>query len=391
MRAQGPAAHPSTYTPCKKKRPAPSRTCLVVPAAQSGRVSESVSNPASFSCPVPPGRPTEIQVAHGGGGRLTQELIDRVFAPAFRNPALEARHDGAVLAPPAGARLAFTTDSHVVSPLFFPGGDIGRLAVHGTVNDLAMCGARPRWLSAGFILEEGLPLATLERVVRSMGEAARAAGVEIVAGDTKVVERGKGDGLFVNTAGIGSVEHGLAIGPGAVRTGDIVLLSGDIGRHGMAILAQREGLAFESTIESDSAVLWPAVAALLEARIEVHCLRDLTRGGLATAVIEIAEAAGLAVALAEAAVPVAENVHGACEILGLDPFYVANEGRFVAFVPADQADAALAVLQRTAPGGPATRIGEVLAGPAGEVTLRSLVGVERILDRLSGEQLPRIC
>ena len=322
---------------------------------------------------------------------MTQDLIDRVFAPAFLNPALAARHDGAVLVAPTGVRLAFSTDSHVVSPLFFPGSDIGRLAVHGTINDLAMCGARPRWLSAGFILEEGLSMATLERVVHSMGEAARAADVEIVAGDTKVVERGKGDGLFVNTSGIGWLEHGLSIGPAAVRAGDVVLLSGDIGRHGMAILAQREGLAFESPIESDCAPLWPAVEALFAAGVEVHCLRDLTRGGLATAVIEIAETAGLAMALDETAVPVGELVRGACEILGLDPLYVANEGRFVAFVPAAQAESALAALARTAPGGPPACIGTVRAGPAGEVTLRSVVGIERILDRLSGEQLPRIC
>ena len=354
-------------------------------------MSEPAPNPAALACPVPSGRPVEIQLAHGGGGRMTQELIDRVFAPAFRNPALAARHDGAVLVAPPGGRLAFSTDSHVVSPLFFPGGDIGRLAVHGTINDLAMCGARPRWLSAGFIIEEGLPLETLERVVQSMGAAARAAGVEIVAGDTKVVERGKGDGLFINTAGIGWIEHGRSIGPAAVRAGDAVLLSGDIGRHGMAILAQREGLAFESPIESDCAALWPAVAALLAEGIEVHCLRDLTRGGLATAIIEIAETAGLGAGLEEIAVPVTEAVRGACEILGLDPFYVANEGRFIALVPPAQAEAALAVLARTAPGGPPARIGDVRARPAGEVTLRSVVGVERIVDRLSGEQLPRIC
>jgi hydrogenase expression/formation protein HypE len=354
-------------------------------------VTATAPNPANYTCPAPVTDHREIQLAHGGGGRLTQQLIERVFEPAFANPALAARHDGALLAAPAGARLAFTTDSHVVSPLFFPGGDIGRLAVYGTVNDLAMCGARPRWLSAGFILEEGLPLETLERVVRSMGAAARTVGVTIVTGDTKVVERGKGDGLYVNTAGIGTIEHGLTIGPAAVRAGDAVVLSGDIGRHGMAIMAQREGLAFESTIESDCAALWPAVEALFAAGVEVHCLRDLTRGGLATAVIEIAETAGLAVALDESVVPVSEPVRGACELLGLDPFYVANEGRLVAFVSAAQAALAVAVLQRFAPDRGAARIGEVRAAPAGEVTLRSVVGVERILDRLSGEQLPRIC
>jgi hydrogenase expression/formation protein HypE len=356
-----------------------------------GGVADPAPNPANFSCPAPLSGHAEIQIAHGGGGRLTQQLIEKVFGPAFSNPALDARHDGAVFAAPPGARLAFSTDSHVISPLFFPGGDIGCLAVYGTVNDLAMCGARPRWLSAGFILEEGLPIATLERVVKSMAGAARAVGVQIVTGDTKVVERGKGDGLYLNTAGVGTIEHAQTIAPASVRSGDVVLLSGDVGRHGMAILAQREGLAFESPIESDCAPLWPAVEALLAAGIEVHCLRDLTRGGLATAVIEIAEAAGLTVALDEAVVPVTEPVKGACEILGLDPLYVANEGRFIAMVPAVHADAALAVMARTAPGGPPARIGTVQAGRAGEVTLRSVVGVDRLLDRLSGEQLPRIC
>ncbi len=350
-----------------------------------------MADPPAFACPMPPAGTAEILLAHGGGGRLTQQLIDRVFAPAFHNPALDARHDGARLIAPAGVRLAFSTDTHVVSPLFFPGGDIGRLAVHGTANDVAMCGARPRWLSAGFVLEEGLAIETLERIVRSMAEAAHAAGVEIVTGDTKVVERGKGDGIYLNTAGIGWIEHPLAIEPASVRADDVVLLSGDIGRHGMAILAQREGIAFDSPIVSDCALLWPAVEALLAAGIEVHCLRDLTRGGLATAAIEIAETARLAISLDEARVPVSEPVRGACEILGLDPFYVANEGRFIAFVPAVQADLALAILAQTAPGGPPSRIGIVRTGVPGEVTLRSVIGVERILDRFSGEQLPRIC
>jgi hydrogenase expression/formation protein HypE len=354
-------------------------------------VAGPIPNPADFQCPVPLSGHIEIQIAHGGGGRLTQELIERVFGPAFANPPLDARHDGAILDVPPGARLAFTTDSHVVSPLFFPGGDIGRLAVHGTANDLAMCGARPRWLSAGFIMEEGLPLEVLERVVRSMGDAARAAGVAIVTGDTKVVERGKGDGLYVNTSGIGVIEHALTIAPASVREGDAILLSGDIGRHGMAILAQREGLAFESPITSDCAALWPAVEALLTAGIDVHCLRDLTRGGLATAVIEIAETAGLAATLDENAVAVSEPVRGACELLGLDPFYVANEGRFIAFVPDAQSDRAAAIMRRFAPEGGAGRMGSVRGSPRGEVALRGTVGVERILDRLSGEQLPRIC
>ena len=351
----------------------------------------STPNPANFNCPVPPGRHAEIQIAHGGGGWLTQELIDQVFGPAFANRFLDMRHDGALLEVPHGARLAFTTDSHVVSPLFFPGGDIGMLAVYGTVNDLAMCGARPRWLSAGFILEEGLPIETLELVVRSMGDAARVADVLMVTGDTKVVERGKGDGLYISTSAIGVIEHASTIAPASVQVGDVILLSGDIGRHGMAIMSRREGLAFESAIKSDCAPLWPAVEALLAAGIDVHCLRDLTRGGLATAVIEIAGTAGLAATLHENAVAVSEPVRGACELLGLDPFYVANEGRFIVFAPAVQADRALEVLRRFAPEGGAGRIGEVRESPRGEVTLRGAVGVERVLDRLSGEQLPRIC
>lgn len=329
-------------------------------------------------------------MGHGGGGRLTQDLISRIFRPAFANSALEAQHDGAVLATAAG-RLAFTTDSHVVSPLFFPGGDIGTLAVNGTINDLAMCGARPRWLSAGFILEEGLPTATLQSVVDSMRRAAMAADVAIVTGDTKVVERGKGDGLYVTTAGVGVIEHALAIAPASVRTGDAVLISGDIGRHGMAIMATREGLAFESAIESDCAPLHAPVQALLDAGLEVHCLRDLTRGGLATALVEIAEAAALSIAIDETKIPVDELVRGACEILGLEPAYVANEGRFICLLPEAHAAAALDLLRRRAPGGNAAHIGTVRPAPAGTVTLRSIIGAERILDRLSGEQLPRIC
>jgi len=333
---------------------------------------------------------SEITIGHGGGGQLTEELIDGIFRPAFANPALECRQDGAVLEA-GGARLAFTTDAHVVSPLFFPGGDIGRVAVNGTVNDLAMCGARPLWLSAGFILEEGLPIDTLRRVAASMSAAAAAAGVAIVTGDTKVVERGKGDGLYVTTAGVGLIERGLAIGPAQIRVGDAVILSGDVGRHGMAIMAVREGLAFEGPIESDCAPLASPVAALLEAGLDVHCLRDLTRGGLATALIELAEARGAVIAIEERAVPVSEAVRGACEILGLEPLYVANEGRFVCFVPEADAPMALGVLARTAPGGPPRVIGRVRSSSAGEVSMRSVIGSERILHRLSGEQLPRIC
>jgi hydrogenase expression/formation protein HypE len=340
---------------------------------------------------VPLAHRTEITVGHGGGGRLTQDLIERVFRPAFANAALDAQHDGALLPMTGVARLAFTTDAHVVSPLFFPGGDIGKLAVNGTVNDLAMCGARPRWLSASFILEEGLPMETLACVVASMRDAAHAARVAIVTGDTKVVERGKADGLYVTTAGVGVIENNLTIAPASIRPGDAIVLSGDIGRHGMAIMATRAGLTFESEIQSDCAPVAAPVQALLDAGLEVHCLRDLTRGGLATALVELAEAAEVAIAIEAAAVPVSELVQGACEILGLDPFYVANEGRFICVLPAAQAGEARDILARTAPGGPAVVIGTVRAGPAGQVTQRSVIGSERILDRLSGEQLPRIC
>ncbi len=347
--------------------------------------------PLNLSCPVPLPHRTEITVGHGGGGRLTQDLLDRVFRPAFANPALEAQHDGALLRLPGGARLAFTTDSHVVSPLFFPGSDIGQIAVNGTVNDLCMCGARPLWLSAGFILEEGFPIATLEKVVASMQAAAAAAGVSIVTGDTKVVERGKGDGLYVTTAGVGVIETPLTIAPTSIRAGDAVILSGDLGRHGMAIMATRAGLEFESAIESDCAPLVAPVQALLQSGLEIHCLRDLTRGGLATSLVELAESAQLGIAIDAAKIPVTELVRGACEILGLDPLYVANEGRFVCLVPAAQAAQALALIAQTAPGGPPVIIGQVTAGPAGQVTQRSIIGAERIVDRLSGEQLPRIC
>ena len=315
-------------------------------------------------CPLPPALEERIQLAHGGGGRLTQQLIDQIFRPAFRNPALDAQHDGAVLEI-AGARLAFTTDSFVVRPLIFPGGNIGDLAVNGTVNDLAMCGARPLYLSAGFILEEGLPLETLRTVTASMRDAAREAGVTLVTGDTKVVDKGKGDGVFINTAGIGIIESPAPISPAAVQPGDAVIVSGDLGSHGIAILSVREGLEFEAPIESDTAPLWQPVEALLQAGIDVHCLRDLTRGGLAAALNEIATARRVSVHIHESAIPVEEPVKGACEILGLDPLYVANEGRFVAFVPEHDVERALAALIRFPACRRAARIGRVEAVSAG--------------------------
>jgi hydrogenase expression/formation protein HypE len=351
--------------------------------------SKSESVPGS-ACPIPIEQYPQILLAHGGGGKLTHQLIEEMFLPMFGNPMLEARHDGAVVRMGL-ERLAFTTDSYVVRPLFFPGGDIGSLAVNGTVNDLAMCGARPLYLSAGFILEEGLAMDTLRRVVGSMKKAARNAGVELVTGDTKVVDRGKGDGIFINTAGIGILEQDVGIAPDKVRSGDAVLLSGDIGRHGIAIMAVREGLEFESTIQSDCAAVSGLVLSLLEAGVEVHCMRDLTRGGLASALVEIAEVSNLHIRIIEEAIPTLEDVRAACEILGFDPLYVANEGRFVSFVAPRDADRALSLLQAHPLGARACRIGTVADDASGLVTMKSRIGASRIVDMLSGEQLPRIC
>jgi hydrogenase expression/formation protein HypE len=341
-------------------------------------------------CPTLLNDGEHVQLAHGGGGRRMHELLEGLLLPNFESPQLLERHDGAVLNI-ANARLAFTTDSYVVKPLFFPGGDIGTLAVNGTVNDLAMCGARPLYLSSAFILEEGFAMESLRRVVESMRLCAVEAGVQLVTGDTKVVDRGKGDGIFVNTAGIGVVEHTLKIAPSAVSPGDAVLLSGDVGRHGIAIMATREGLSLETTIESDCAPLWEPVSALLEAGIEIHCLRDLTRGGLSSGLIEIAETAQLRIGIEELSVPVREDVAGACEILGLDPLYLPNEGRFVAFVPEYEVIRALEIFSKYSVTSGAARIGQVLEKPRGMVTMQSRLGTERLLDMLSGEQLPRIC
>jgi hydrogenase expression/formation protein HypE len=305
--------------------------------------------------------------------------------------AVAERHDCAVLPPTGAARLAFTTDSYVVHPLFFPGGDIGTLAINGTVNDLAMSGARPLCLSAGLILEEGLPIETLRRICDSMRRAGDAAGVSIVTGDTKVVERGKGDGVFINTAGIGIVEHAESIGPRQVRPGDAIILSGDVGRHGIALMAVREGIRLETTLESDCAPLAQTVLRLFDEGVPVHCLRDLTRGGLASALVEIAEASGLAFHIHEDLIPVHETVRAVCEILGLDALHVANEGRFVAFVPAGHSERVLDVLQRDPLAAGARQIGTVQEATPGLVTLRTPFGANRILDMLSGEQLPRIC
>jgi hydrogenase expression/formation protein HypE len=352
----------------------------------------SLKDLGSASCPLPVSDRPSIVMAHGGGGTLMHQLIEKEFIQVFQNPFLNNRHDGAVFHP-GNAKLAFTTDSYVIRPLFFPGGDIGALAVNGTVNDLAMCGARPLYMSVGFILEEGLPVETLQRLIKSMRQAADAAGVQIITGDTKVVDKGKGDGIFINTSGIGVIEHDLTIGPASIQTGDAILLSGDIGRHGMAIMAVREGLAFESAIESDCAPLADLVLGLIAAGVKVHCLRDLTRGGLASALVEIAETAQKLMEIHEVAIPVRSDVQGACELLGLDPLYVANEGRCVVFVPPADAELALTLMRRHPLGSEATRIGTVKTATemGNRVLLKSKIGATRLVDMFSGEQLPRIC
>ena len=349
-----------------------------------------MSSEFNLSCPFPIQNYPQVLMAHGGGGKLMHQLIGKMFLPAFRNSLSESEHDAAVFEM-GGQRLAFTTDSFVVRPLFFPGGDLGSLAVHGTVNDLAMAGARPLYLSAAYIIEEGLPMETLWKIVSSMQQAAARAGVQIITGDTKVVDKGKGDGVFINTAGIGILEHSLKILPRSIRPGDAILVNGDLGRHGMAIMAVREGLEFESAIESDSAPVAETVLELLRAGIEIHCLRDLTRGGLTSVLNEIAEAANLVLQVEEKLVPVREDVHAACEILGLDPFQVACEGCFAAFVPEKDADRALKILRSSPFGATASRIGNVTDKTGQKVLLKSTIGAQRILDMTTGEQLPRIC
>ncbi len=344
----------------------------------------------SLACPFPIQNYPNILMAHGGGGKLMHQLIGKMVVPAFSNPLLEAQHDSSVFTL-GEQRVAFTTDSYVVRPMFFPGGDLGSLAVHGTINDLAMSGARPLYLSAGLIIEEGLPMETLWKILSSMQQAAQKSGVQIITGDTKVVDKGKGDGLFINTAGVGVLDHSLTIAPRSVQPGDAILVNGDLGRHGMAIMSVREGLEFESAIESDSAPLIQPVLALLKAGIEVHCLRDCTRGGLTSVLNEIAESAHLTIQVEEKLIPVREDVRAACEILGLDPFQVACEGRFAAFVPGAQATRALEILNACAGSAGACRIGSVSGQGEPRVNLKSSIGAQRILDMSSGEQLPRIC
>jgi hydrogenase expression/formation protein HypE len=344
-----------------------------------------------WSCPLPLRDHPRIVMGHGGGGQLSSDLVEHLFLPAFRNDALAGLRDSTVLSLAPG-RIAVSTDSFVVRPLFFPGGCIGDLAVNGTVNDIAMSGARPLYLTAGFILEEGLPMETLGGVVHRMGEAARAAGVQIVAGDTKVVEKGHGDGLFINTTGVGLLRDGVELGSSRIRPGDSVLVSGTIGDHGMAIMSVREGLEFDTAIVSDCAALHGLVERMLEAVTgDLRFLRDPTRGGLAGTLQEAASAARVGISIDERAVPVRAEVHAACEFLGLDPLNVANEGKLVAVVAADAADRLLEAMRDHPLGRDAARIGRVTNGPAGVLTCVTPIGATRVVPRQLGEQLPRIC
>ncbi len=331
-----------------------------------------------------------VDMTHGSGGRAMAQLIDELFARAFDNEFLAQGNDGALL-PPPGGRLVVATDSHVITPLFFPGGDIGSLSVHGTINDVAVSGAKPLYLSAGFILEEGFPLADLKRIVESMAAAARAAGVPIVTGDTKVVEQGKGDGVFITTTGVGVVANGIELSGANARPGDAILVSGTLGDHGVAIMSQRENLSFETTIESDSAALHTLTAAMLEAVPTIRCLRDPTRGGLATTLNEIARQSGVGMMIQEAALPIRPEVDAACEFLGLDPLYVANEGKLIAICPQADAPALLEVMRAHPLGANAAIVGTVHADEHHFVQMETAFGGRRVVDWLTGEQLPRIC
>jgi len=347
-------------------------------------------DPAEFSCPLPLPAGERVLLGHGSGGKLSCELLNEVFLPALGNPVLDRLEDQAVVLL-NGARLAISTDSFVVKPLFFRGGDIGSLAVHGTINDLAMGGARPLWLSAAFILEEGLPIETLRRIVSSMKEAAASGGVQIVTGDTKVVERGSADGVFINTTGVGLVREGIFLSANLAKPGDAILVSGTLGDHGIAILAEREGLQFETEISSDSAALDTLVTALLEGTQKIRCLRDPTRGGLSSTLNEIATSSQVGMELDETSIPVHEEVRGACEMLGLDPLYVANEGKLVAIAAPSAAEEALRRLQSHPLGKEARIIGRVTAEHPRMVVMRTSLGTTRIVDMLAGDQLPRIC
>jgi hydrogenase expression/formation protein HypE len=342
------------------------------------------------SCPLPITNYKEIVLAHGSGGKLSHQLLEKMVLPQFCNELLDALHDGAVFSV-GNQRVAFTSDSFVVSPVFFPGGDIGKLAVNGTVNDLSMCGARPLYLSVSFILEEGMPMEAFWRVVQSMHAAADAAEVKLVTGDTKVVDRGKADQIFINTSGIGIVPEGVNIHPARAKAGDKIVISGPIAVHGIAIMSVREGLEFETEIASDTAPLHNLVDALIAAGIDIHVLRDPTRGGVTSALTEIAQAAKVGMLLDEASIPISEEVKGACEILGLDPLYVANEGKLLAIVAKEDVSLAVSALRSQSLGEQAAVIGEVVDEHPGFVMMKTRVGGTRVVDMLSGEQLPRIC
>jgi hydrogenase expression/formation protein HypE len=342
-------------------------------------------------CAVPLPHSERIVMGHGSGGKMTQRLIQQTFYPHFENPELLQANDAAAVTLKGAARLAISTDSHIVTPLFFPGGDIGRLAVCGTVNDISMIGGQPRWMTAGFILEEGLELSQLEKVVQSMTQAAQEADVRIIAGDTKVAERGNVDGIFINTSGFGIIPEGRTVGGANASVGDVVIVSGSIGDHGIAVLAARGELAFETTLESDIAPLNGLVEAMFSVTDDIHVLRDPTRGGLATTLNEIAKQSQVCITLEETAIPVSPPVEAACEMLGFDPLYVANEGKLIAIVPPENADAILEEMKKHKYGLEACRIGEIIAAPKGRVLLRTTIGGTRVVDVLSGEMLPRIC
>lgn len=351
---------------------------------------EALNLSGGLACPIPISDYPHVLLAHGGGGTLSQQLIQKMIVSQFRNDLLEPLHDGAIFTQ-NGTRFAFSTDSYVVNPIFFPGGDIGELAVNGTVNDLAMCGAKPLYLSAAFIIEEGFPMDDLWRVIVSMQAAATKSGVMLVTGDTKVVDRGKGDKIFVNTSGIGVIPEGIQIGSRNAQVGDKIIISGSIAMHGIAIMSVREGLEFESPIKSDTAPLNGLVEAMLQATKNIHVLRDPTRGGVASTLNEIAESSKVGIRIDADAIPLTEPVRGACEILGLDPLYVANEGKLIAFVPAGDVEKVLGAMCKHPLGKESRILGDVVPEHSGTVVMRTSIGGSRVVDMLSGEQLPRIC
>lgn len=353
----------------------------------SNKISNDIEN---ISCPIPISDYDKVLLAHGGGGTLSHQLIQKMFFSQFDNELLNVQHDGAVFEVD-GSKYAFTTDSYVVQPIFFPGGDIGELAVNGTVNDLAVCGAKPLYISVGFIIEEGFAMTELWRIVRSMKRAAEVAGVKIITGDTKVVDRGKGDKIFINTSGVGKVYNDVEISPKNCKIGDVIIISGKIAEHGIAIMSAREGLEFETTVRSDTAALNSLVDVMLRASKNIHVMRDPTRGGITSSLNEIATSAGVGIEIDELKIPINENVKAACEILGFDPLYVANEGKLIAFIDENDAEKVLRAMKNHPLGNNASIIGNVVQEHKGRVIMRTSIGSTRIVDMISGEQLPRIC